>query len=116
MFTISELTALDTTTRLTWARAVSPQKLAWDLAVRYCSTLSLAGTGWRLPTLDELNRLVETGYSPCIDPIAFPNTPAGEYWTSTPLLSDVMVVGFYERGAGTQRMPVSTANNVRCVR
>jgi choice-of-anchor C domain-containing protein len=37
---------------------------------------------WRLPTLAELKSLVNTDEQPTIDPVKFPNTRAGAYWTA----------------------------------
>ncbi len=42
-------------------------------------------TDWRLPNRNELESLVKiTASNPAIDTNAFPNTPSGWYWSSTP--------------------------------
>lgn len=54
--------------------------------VAQINALGLCGfTDWRLPTADELFSIVNFGKAtgPLIDAVAFPNTPAGFYWTST---------------------------------
>ena len=50
----------------------------------YCSSLTLVGKTWRLPTVNELANLVDYGRSssPSIDTTAFPGTQS-EYWSSS---------------------------------
>ena len=41
--------------------------------------------GWRIPNVKELSSLVDTGrFNPAIDGNAFPLTPSGLYWASSP--------------------------------
>jgi hypothetical protein len=105
-FTVSEdgLTVTDTITGLTWQRDSSGTRdrcsgdvtafdggsggltCTWAEAKAYCAALTLGGvTGWRLPARHELRTIVDfTRTDPSIDPTAFPNTPAGYFWTSSP--------------------------------
>lgn len=47
-----------------------------------CAALEV--NGWRIPTLKELESLVDyTRINPPIDPVLFPDTPPDLYWTST---------------------------------
>jgi hypothetical protein len=57
----------------------------WSEATSYCSSLSLGGKTWRLPTLNELKSLVDygTSSSPSIDTAVFPNTQSYYYWSSS---------------------------------
>jgi hypothetical protein len=57
----------------------------WDDALAACNSLSLASqTDWRLPSVRELNSLVDLrGSEPLIDQTAFPSTAFNQYWTST---------------------------------
>jgi hypothetical protein len=56
----------------------------FDGAKSYCNSLMLAGKTWRLPNLEELKSLVDSGMSssPSIDTTAFPNTLSAGYWSS----------------------------------
>ena len=80
---------LDTGTGLTWQQAVSPSTYAQSDAQSYCNgnVANLPGSGWRLPSMKELQTLVDDGLvNPAIDPTAFPGTPFdAAYWTSTPV-------------------------------
>jgi hypothetical protein len=79
---------------------------------------SLGGTGWRLPTLKELQTIVDYSQSnPSIDSTAFPSTPAAWFWSSSPLAgssSNAWLVRFFDGYTGDS--DVSTTNFVRCVR
>jgi cysteine-rich repeat protein len=91
------LTVTDTITGLVWQRDGSgtrtgcsgPDNLTceWAEAKAYCASLTLGGiTGWRLPAMMELSTIVDfTKADPAIDPMAFPNTPADYFWTSSAL-------------------------------
>jgi hypothetical protein len=117
-YTITNGTVYDTKTKLTWQQAVPSTKYAWADAKTYCSGLSLAGTGWRLPTAKELQTIVdESRMSPSIDPTAFPSTPSDYFWSSSPLagsssLAWYVYFSYGNPGSGV----VSGAYSVRCVR
>jgi Protein of unknown function (DUF1566) len=75
-------TVEDVKTGLTWQRYVVPRGAVWDTAAAYCGALRVAGGGWRLPTPIELTSLAVPGRMPAIDAQAFPQTPAGWFWTA----------------------------------
>ena len=78
-------TVVDTATKLTWERNITLGSYGWAAAKGYCAGLSLAGGGWRLPTLTELEGLVDRRTSnPSTDSAAFPSTPPVAFWTATP--------------------------------
>jgi hypothetical protein len=57
----------------------------WTEAKAYCAAVTIGGvSGWRLPTLTELQSLLYPAPGPKIDQAAFPNTPADGFWTSSP--------------------------------
>lgn len=69
---------------LVWQREPSPNPLTLAEAEAYCAGLTLAGAAWRLPTIAELATLVYRGKDqPTIDRVAFPDTPAAFFWSST---------------------------------
>src|SRR5947208_14336300 len=75
-YTTTSTTVLDNKTKLTWQRAVGQTGVDWATAKNYCTNLNLSGTGWRLPTRNELVTLVDLSQpSTPIDPTAFPSTP-----------------------------------------
>jgi hypothetical protein len=112
-------TVFDTMTGLTWQQEVDGSNYTFAAATAFCTSPSLPGMGWRLPTMKELQTLVdERAPSPVIDPI-FPTTPAQFFWTSSSDSTDatkVWIVDFMQGGTASQ--PVSTSKNtfVRCVR
>lgn len=83
-YVIGDLTVSDTKTGLVWQRDVSPMKINILGVSNYCGDLNLEGAKWRPPTMKELQTLVDESLTnPAIDPIAFPNTPIAEFWTSS---------------------------------
>jgi Protein of unknown function (DUF1566) len=115
-------TVYDTKTKLTWQQTVPSTAYTWANAKTYCAGVgaSLGGTGWRLPTIKELQTIVDYSQtSPSIDTTAFPSTPADWFWSSSPLAgssSNAWVVLFFD-GSSVDNVDVSNVNNVvRCVR
>jgi hypothetical protein len=77
---------LDTWTGLTWQQTPSSATYTFREAQQYCATLQLAGGGWRLPSLNEAQTLVEEAKAkgPVIDAEAFPGMPhVALFWTSS---------------------------------
>ncbi len=105
---------LDAATGLTWQRTVA-QKQSWADAMTFCRAL---GTASRLPSLTEVQSIVDdTKENPPIDGDAFPNTPIGFFWTSSPQAGDRgaawMVTSIHGH---TAPEPVTSTFFVRCVR
>jgi hypothetical protein len=114
-------TVYDTKTRLTWQQTISSISYTWADAKTYCAGVgsSLGGTGWRLPTLKELQSLVDYSQKtpPMIDSTAFPGVPSAMFWSASPLAGDssyAWYVGFYN--GSSNGFVVSSAHLVRCVR
>lgn len=113
-------TVTDIRTNLTWQRCSVGQTWAGETCTgkvssfKWNDAMKLAKDGWRLPTVDELDTLVQcpSGRTPSVRPSgayvretdgicdgkeyknpkininAFPNTPANEFWSSSPLASN----------------------------
>lgn len=112
-------TVLDVATGLGWQQATSTAQMTWTAAQSYCATLSLDGSGWRLPTLGELVTLIDvTQTMPAIDAAAFPGTQAKAYWSATPQAAasgSAWAVQFYD-GNTNPFSVATTMNYARCVR
>ena len=91
-------TVSDAATGLVWSQADSGVGMNWPAALDYCEALSLGGSdAWRLPSVKELQSIVDYSRSPdatgsaAIDPLfgATPITNEGgqpdfaHYWSST---------------------------------
>jgi hypothetical protein len=80
-------TITQTANGLVWQRQDDGLWRDWVHAGAYCTGLVLADyRGWRLPTIEELKGIVDTSYTPKINPM-FRNTQPSLYWSSTPLVS-----------------------------
>ena len=122
-YTIANGTVYDTKTKLTWQQAGSAGKSCWECAANYCSSL---GGGWHLPTMKELQTLVDYSRSnPSIDPTAFPSTPAERFWSSTTAAEYVSTewpkawtVDFYSGGTQSFEVAIEVGYEfyARCVR
>jgi hypothetical protein len=115
------LTVYDTKTKLTWQRTAPTTAMTAADAKTYCTGVAatLSGTGWRLPTMKELQSLVDFSQptGPLIDPAPFPATPLSFFWSSTPVAgvpTAVWTVYFSDGGPNT--FDVRVTNSVRCVR
>lgn len=113
-------TVLDTKTGLVWQQGVPGPSYTWSEATTYCTgnEAGLPGTNWRLPSMKELQTLVdESATDPAIDLQTFPSTPPHNFWTSSQLAnspSQAWVVYFYQ-GSATFAA-VTDPCRVRCVR
>ena len=86
-------TVTDESTGLIWQQE-TPISLCWTDAIRFCSDMKLAGyTDWRLPTIKELQSLVDySRYNPAIDTTYFPTAVSSLYWSSTTYASNTLLV------------------------
>jgi hypothetical protein len=95
-FTQRDLVVFDDASSLMWQTCSAGQSgtgcsgmampYSWQAAKDYCDGLDGYGaySDWRLPNIRELISLIDYGkYNPTIDPIAFPETQAYSYWSST---------------------------------
>jgi hypothetical protein len=82
----AEGTVYDAKTRLVWQRTVDTATYSWESAAAYCKGLDLAGSAWRVPSMKELQTLLDVGQQmPALDPVAFPGSEGDSHWTSSPL-------------------------------
>ena len=110
-------TVHDTWTQRTWQRVVVAGTYKSADAKTYCSELTLTGGGWHLPTMRELQSIVDRQQvNPAIDPVAFPSTPAVQFWSSTKHFSNFNIwnINFYY-GTSDQH-GTQDSFRVRCVR
>ena len=116
--TIDEGAVKDTATQLTWQRTEPQDVYAFDAAGKYCGELDLGGKGWRLPTIKELQTLIdETRSMPAIDGAAFPKTATDFYWTASAVAGSegqAWAVSF--RFGFDGAFEAKTKQHVRCVR
>ena len=101
---LGDAAVLDQDTRLQWDRAPAPAANHYPDALAACATKTLGGqSGWRLPTLDELQTLLDDHIT------SGPHIPAGhpftgvtatKLWTTTPHLSDMTTLSLADGGVG----------------
>ena len=110
-------TVVDNKSRLTWQRAVPTTMQNLADATNYCGTL---GAGWRLPTIKELQTLIDDSQisPPRIDSVAFPSAPDVGFYTSSTLHASstdlAWYVNFYTGNTGYES--TQAPHNIRCVR
>ena len=105
-------TILDDDTKLIWMRCSlgqtwdgsacvgDPSVFDWQNALSQSVAYEFADkSDWRLPDIKELSSIIEQQcYSPSINETVFPNTPAEQYWSSSPYISSARYgwnVSFY---------------------
>lgn len=104
---------------LTWQRGLAPEMKTWSDAKAYCEAL---GGGYRLPGVKELLSIMdlETASRPAIDPVAFPGTPSGSFWSGTPAADGTptaLATDFTAATNGiTSALDQLSVQYVRCVR
>lgn len=78
-------TVTDNATGLIWQQEDDNTTRNWETAIVYCENLTLAThADWRLPNMKELESITDDSrINPSIDTVAFPNTDAADYWSST---------------------------------
>jgi Protein of unknown function (DUF1566) len=113
-------TVYDSKSKLTWQQTVSSTTYIWAEAKTYCAGVgaSLGGTGWRVPTINELQSIVDFSQTaPAIEPNAFPSTPSRVFWSSSPVAGKPSYAWGVDFNDGYPFGPdVSYTFFVRCVR
>jgi Protein of unknown function (DUF1566) len=113
-------TVLDRTTKLTWQRKFEGTSMTHQKAQEYCSKLITDGGGFRLPSVKELQTIVDVLRSaPAIDTTAFPDVPSSSsaYWTETTYAKDNTNAWYVQFVDGSVYWkPRSETMYVRCVK
>ncbi len=109
---------VDSATGLSWQQLAASSTYTWANAQSYCSSLSLNGTGWRLPNVRELGSLLDrSNGSSWIDATAFPAGPAQYIWSATPVEGNAGQVWGVDFSEGAiYGYFASHGQRVRCVR
>jgi uncharacterized protein DUF1566 len=118
-YMVSAGTVYDTKTKLTWQQTVSPATYQWNAADNYCYGLgsALPGTGWRVPTIKELQTIVDftVKMGPYVDQGAFPASSYGSLWSATPTSTTSGNAWLLHDDGTTSNDNVAQSYNVRCV-
>jgi Protein of unknown function (DUF1566) len=92
-------TVVDVATGLVWQASIDAVPRTFADSVTYCTTLPLAGGGFRLPSMKELQTLIdEQVVDPAIDSQVFPATTGESFWSGSPLVGgppEAWFVNFY---------------------
>ncbi len=119
-YTVGTGTVRDNVTGLVWQQTANGVLYDRVQATSHCQSLNLGGwsSGWRLPTLIELESIVDYGRSmPSINGTAFPSTPSAPFWSSSPYLGAAGAWWFVNFVTGeTAGTSWSSTLRVRCVR
>jgi hypothetical protein len=122
-YTSTSVTVYDTKTKLTWQRTPAATGYTWADAKAYCGSptlsASLGGTGWRLPTLKELQSIVDYSKTSGLrfDEAAFSDGVNAVFWSATQAAgapTAAWVVLFLS--GGTLTGPLDATASARCVR
>ena len=107
----------DTKTNLRWERVATATLRTHALGVQYCAGLTLAGGGWRLPTIKELLTIVDRAEAGSPKwPTAFFDGPVGEYWSSTTAYMDAGERYYVSFVTGAAASSDQGSRYVRCVK
>jgi len=108
----------DNVSGLEWQDESSIYLKNWKNAISYCTDLSLNGSGWRLPNINELRSISNRRLKPAIVQ-GFKNVKGDFYWSSTAwkgLVTDAWGIDFEYGEDRTLYKYVDTKRYVRCVR
>lgn len=117
-FTSNKQMVVQTQEGLMWQddEQVSQQKMSYKSAMSYCESLGLNDmTDWRMPTQQELLRIIDMERTPTILPV-FAHTASDCYWA---MLKDINNrVGFidFSTGKSLNTIGLNRSCFIRCVR
>ncbi|MFT3770829.1 MAG: protein kinase [Minicystis sp.] len=112
-FKLEADTLIDNQKKLTWQRRPASAAMDWAAARAHCQRV---GGGYRLPTTDELQSLLDvTTIEPPLDPESFPTTAIDVFWSGSAAGPGAAWAVHFSNGR-TAESAVSARNRVRCVR
>jgi hypothetical protein len=116
-FRASNGTVTDSRSGLVWQQNADQGDYDLASAKSYCASLSLAGAKWRVPTLAELESIVDdTKVEIAFDMSIFPNTPGTYFWTTTPHFGEKDSIWTVFRQGNPSPRTATSMGAVRCVR
>ena len=117
-FRVSGDEVQDTATGLTWQRRAPRDTYTRDEAAEFCAGLAVGGERWRVPTIKELQTLVdESRARPAIDEQAFPGTASAYFWSSSAVANFSVYTWTVNFADGSDLwFPNENRHHVRCVR
>lgn len=112
---------MDKETGLVWERSPSTDTMSWNGAHSHCNNLVKGNRmGWRVPSLHELQSLIDpTQSNPALpEDHPFNNVQSDNYWSATTshFTDNAMVLHLGAFGVGHGGMSVSGTIRVWCVR
>lgn len=117
---------IDNVTKLEWQddysdNAGSIKSASWQGALDYCAALELDGEGWRSPSIEELESIVDEGnFRPSVTAGVFTEISTFVvYWSSTTYALDTVYdawVVYFDGGNRSHIIKYTSNNLVRCVR
>jgi hypothetical protein len=117
-YAVSPSTVLDQATGLVWQRTPDQTIRTFAEAQSYCNSASLPGSGWRVPSVKELQTLTdETVPAPSLDPV-FDMPEHVQFWSSSHLPTEGSSDAWYVwLSIGAAAYEGDTVyHSVRCVR
>ncbi len=116
-YSIENGSVYDAQTNLTWEQASSPDGYTWADAATHCAALGAGGPSWRVPSIGELQTIVDETTNPAVAASAFPLTPSEYFWSSSVVQDDPTRAWdtFFANGS-TYSFSMNLLKNVRCVR
>jgi len=118
-YELQTATVRDRGTGLVWQRTASAEHYNFTAAAAYCAALKLAGADdWRVPTMKELQTIVDEGLdAPAQSATTFPDAAAEAFWSSSLWAASENQAWFVEFTHGSGVYGLTTmAYRVRCVR
>jgi hypothetical protein len=98
-FVVNGAIVTDTNTGLVWEGSPSTTLMSLSSAATYC--VELVGSGFRLPTMKELQTIVDRSrYTPAVDTTYFTTVQPNAYWTSSTVAGQPATSWLVEFGTG----------------